>query len=395
MNYKRIHFDKLLKRIREPRKFIQVITGPRQVGKTTLVGQIMEVLDLPYHFISADEAGILFPSWLNQQWETARIKLGQSSEKELLLIIDEVQKVKNWSETIKSLWDTDTLEHINIKVILLGSSRLLVQEGLTESLAGRFELIFMEHWSYPEMRDAFGFNPEQYAWYGGYPGSATLIPEEKHWKEYIKYAIIEATISRDILMLTRIHKPALLKNLFELGCRYSGQILSFNKLLGQLQDAGNTTTLSHYLDLLDTAGMLSGLQTYSPNLIRQKSSSPKFQVHNTALLSAQDPLTFAEIRMQPDNWRRIVESCIGAHLLNHANSSDLKIFYWRFGNYEVDYILEHHGKIIALEVKSGFYHKTSGIRKFSEQYHPDKVLVTGQTGLPWQEFITMSPVELF
>ncbi len=395
MNYKRPHFDILLKRIREPRKFIQVVTGPRQVGKTTLIGQIMEVLDIPYHFISADEAGILHPSWLNQQWEAARIKLRQSSEKELLLIIDEVQKVKNWSEIIKSLWDTDTLEHTNIKVVLLGSSRLLVQEGLTESLAGRFELIFMEHWSYPEMRDAFGLTPEQYAWYGGYPGSASLIPEEKRWKEYIQYAIIEATISRDILMLTRIQKPALLKNLFELGCRYSGQILSFNKLLGQLQDAGNTTTLSHYLDLLDTAGMLSGLQTYSPNLIRQKSSSPKFQVHNTALLSAQDPLAFSQIRTLPDNWGRIVESCIGAHLLNHANSSDLKIFYWRFGNYEVDYILEHHGKIIALEVKSGFYHKTSGIKKFSEQYHPGKVLVTGQTGLPWEEFITMDPVELF
>lgn len=182
----------------------------------------------------------------------------------------------------------------------------------------------MEHWSYPEMRDAFGFNPEQYAWYGGYPGSALLISEEKRWKEYIRYAIIEATISRDILMLTRIHKPALLKNLFELGCRYSGQILSFNKLLGQLQDAGNTTTLSHYLDLLDTAGMLSGLQTYSASMIRQKSSSPKFQVHNTALLSAQDPLTLAEIRTQPDNWGKIVESCIGAHLLNHANSSEGK-----------------------------------------------------------------------
>jgi len=395
MDYKRPHFDKLLKRIREPRKFIQVITGPRQVGKTTLIGQIMEVLDFPYHFISADEAGIFHTSWLNQQWEAARIKLRQSAKKELLLIIDEVQKVKNWSEIIKSLWDTDTLEHTNIKAVLLGSSRLLVQEGLTESLAGRFELIFMEHWSYPEMRDAFGMNPEQYAWYGGYPGSASFIPEEKRWKEYIRYAIIEATISRDILMLTRIHKPALLKNLFELGCRYSGQILSFNKLLGQLQDAGNTSTLSHYLDLLDTAGMLSGLQIYSPAMIRQKSSSPKFQVHNTALLSAQDPLSFSEIRMQPGNWGRIVESCIGAHLLNHAKSSDLKIFYWRSGNHEVDYILEYHGKIIALEVKSGLYYKTTGIKKFSDQYHPYKVLVTGQTGLPWQEFITLDPVELF
>jgi len=395
MDYKRPHFKKLLKRIREPRKFIQVITGPRQVGKTTLIGQIIEVLDISYHFISADEAGMLHNSWLNQQWEAARIKLNQSIEKELLLIIDEIQKVNNWSETIKSLWDKDTLERTNIKVILLGSSRLLVQEGLTESLTGRFELIFMEHWSYPEMRDAFGFSPEQYAWYGGYPGSALLIPEEKRWKEYIKYAIIEATISRDILMLTRIHKPALLKNLFELGCTYSGQIFSFNKLLGQLHDAGNTSTLSHYLDLLDTAGMLSGLQSYSPNLIRQKSSSPKFQVHNTALLSAQDPLTFEQIRMQPDNWGRIVESCIGAHLLNHANSSDLNIFYWRYGNYEVDYVLEYHGKIIALEVKSGLPRKISGIRKFSEKYHPNKVLITGLTGVPWQEFILLDPVELF
>ncbi len=395
MDYKRPHFENLLKRIHEPRKFIQVITGPRQVGKTTLIGQILEVLDIPYHFVSADEAGIFHPLWLSQQWETARIKLNQDPEKELLLIIDEVQKVKNWSEIIKSLWDKDTLEHTNIKVILLGSSRLLVQEGLTESLAGRFELIFMGHWSYTEMRDAFGLSPEQYAWYGGYPGSVSLLSEEKRWKEYIRYAIIEATISRDILMLTRIHKPALLKNLFELGCRYSGQILSFNKLLGQLQDAGNTTTLSHYLDLLDSAGMLSGLQIYTPNPLRQKSSSPKFQVYNTALLSAQDPLTFSQIRLQPDNWGRIAESCIGAHLLNYTSSSDLNIFYWRFGNYEVDYILEYHGKTIALEVKTGLSQKTSGIKNFSDKYHPYKVLITGQTGLPWQEFIMLDPVELF
>jgi predicted AAA+ superfamily ATPase len=216
--------------------------------------------------VSADAVDVSNSFWLEQQWETSRIKLKQSGAKEFLLVVDEIQKINNWSETVKMLWDTDTKNNVSLKVVVLGSSRLLIQQGLTESLAGRFETTFMSHWSYSEMHEAFDWNENQYVWFGGYPGAATLISDEQRWKNYVKDSLIETSISKDILMLTRVDKPALMKRLFELSCHYSGQILSFNKMLGQLKDAGNTTTLSHYLSLLSTAGLVAGIEKYSNNV---------------------------------------------------------------------------------------------------------------------------------
>jgi predicted AAA+ superfamily ATPase len=312
-----------------------------------------------------------------------------------LLVIDEIQKIDNWSEGVKRLWDEDTNAGRKLKLILLGSSRLLMQQGLSESLAGRFESAYMGHWSYPEMHDAFGWSIDQYVWFGGYPGSAGLIQDENRWKNYVANALIETSISRDILMLTRVGKPALMKRLFELGCLYSGQILSFTKVQGQLQDAGNTTTLAHYLSLLDTAGLLAGLEKYAADIIRKRSSSPKFQVHNNALISAQSNELFEEVRVQPASWGRFVESAIGAHLINAAQVSGFKVYYWRHRNEEVDFVLEKRGHIIALEVKSGKEKNTKGMKAFKEQFSPDRVLLIGKTGIPWQEFLSINPVDLF
>jgi predicted AAA+ superfamily ATPase len=256
--FERPHLQVLIRRIQEERKFIQVLTGPRQVGKTTLVTQLVKKMALPYLFESADAIPSANTTWIEQIWETARLKMQQANSPAFLLVIDEIQKIDNWSEVVKRLWDEDTRKAINIKVILLGLSRLLMQRGLSESLAGRFESTYLGHWSFPEMQAAFGWSADQYAWFGGYPGSATLIEDEERWKQYISHSLIETSISKDILMLTRVDKPALLKRLFEIGCLYSGQILSYTKMQGQLQDAGNTTTLSHYLDLLNTAGLLGG-----------------------------------------------------------------------------------------------------------------------------------------
>lgn len=296
---------------------------------------------------------------------------------------------------MKLLWDADTENKTLIKVILLGSSRLLLQQGLTESLAGRFESTYMGHWSFAEMKEAFGWNAYQYVWFGGYPGSGEMITEEERWKNYIQQSLIEASISKDILMLTRVDKPALMKRLFELGCLYSGQILSYNKMLGQLQDAGNTTTLSHYLELLDTAGLLAGIEKYSPNVIRVRSSSPKFQVHNTALLSSQHSYLFNEVRSKPHEWGRVVESAIGAHLINHSLSEGFNLHYWRERNDEVDFIIEKKGKVIALEVKTTTAGSTSGMTAFQKQFSPTKILMIGKSGLAWQDFLQMNPVTLF
>lgn len=393
--YERTILKDLKERLKEPRRFIQVVMGPRQVGKTTLVLQLLKQLEINYIFETADAASAIDSLWLEQIWERAILKMNHDGVEEFLLVIDEIQKINNWSETVKSLWDNDSNNGRKLKLLLLGSSRLLVQQGLTESLAGRFESTYMGHWSYSEMHDAFNFTAEQFVWFGGYPGSASLINDEERWKNYVVNALIETSISKDILMLTRVDKPALMKRLFELGCSYSGQILSFTKVQGQLQDAGNTTTLSHYLSLLDTAGLLSGIEKYAADIIRKRSSSPKFQVHNTALISAQRNELFEEIRMQPTEWGRMVESSIGAHLINAATVAGFNIYYWRHRNVEVDFVLEKRGKIVAIEVKTNSENVTSGMKAFKEQFNPDKILLIGKKGIPWAEFLQINPNELF
>lgn len=394
--FQRSELQLLTKRIQEPRRFIQVVTGPRQVGKTTLVSQLMKKIRIPHVFESADAIPGSGGEWLSNFWEGARIKTDGQPGQDLLLVIDEIQKIDNWRETVKRLWDEDTLAGRNLKVILLGSSSLLIQQGLTESLAGRFETIYLGHWSFGEMHSAFGWTPDQFAWFGGYPGSAALIADEKRWKNYVVNALIETSISRDILMLTRVDKPALMKRLFELGCLYSGQILSYTKMQGQLQDAGNTTTLSHYLQLLNTAGLLGGVEKYAADIIRKRASSPKFQVHNSALISAQRNELFSEISSRPEEWGRIVESAIGAHLLNSSLKEGFKVYYWRDKNEEVDFVLERKGSLIALEIKSSGLRPTTGMSAFKDQFHPDKIILVGNTGaLSWKEFLKLNPAELF
>ncbi|MFN9998164.1 MAG: ATP-binding protein, partial [bacterium] len=346
------------------------------------------------YVVSADALGAYKTYWLEQQWEISRMKLKQTAGKEFLLVVDEIQKIDNWSEIIKSLWDADTRNNIPLKVVVLGSSRLLIQRGLTESLAGRFETTFMSHWSYSEMQAAFGWNEDQYVYFGGYPGAVTLVSDEQRWKQYLIESLIETSISKDILMLTRVDKPALMKRLFELACSFSGQILSYNKMLGQLKDAGNTTTLSHYLSLLSTAGLVTGIEKYSNNIIRKKSSSPKFQVYNTALISAQSNSSFKEAIETPAIWGRLVESAVGAHLLNQAVSGDFVLSYWREGNDEVDFVIEQK-KIIGIEVKSGAVQNTSGIAAFKKKFNPDKILLVGNSGLTWQAFLRMKSEDLF
>lgn len=393
--FERSYLKLVKSRIEESRKFIQVIFGPRQVGKTTMINQLLPQLAIPNMNESADAISATNSAWLVQVWESARLRLKASGAKEFLLVIDEIQKIDNWSEIVKQQWDKDTRENVNIKVILLGSSRLLIQKGLTESLAGRFEILYLGHWSYPEMQEAFGWSIEQYVYFGGYPGSATLIGDEERWKNYVKDSLIETSISKDILMLTRVDKPALLKRLFELGCLYSGQILSYTKIIGQLQDAGNTTTLANYLRLLSDSGLLGGLEKHAGDIIRKRGSSPKFQVYNNALITSQNNDTYEKAVINPKLWGRLVESSVGTHLMNHSISERYNLYYWREGNYEVDFVLEKGDKVIGLEVKSGMKAENAGIALFSDKFHPDKILLVGTGGIPYDEFLKINPKELF
>ena len=393
--YKRNILQDILLRAREPRKFIQVLAGPRQTGKTTLVKQLMEDVSLPSHYASADDQAHKGASWIEQNWETARTKAGHSKDKRLL-ILDEIQKIHNWPETVKRLWDEDTLSGMNLVLLLLGSSPLLVQKGLTESLAGRFEMMQVTHWSYQEMKDAFGWDIDRYIYYGGYPGSSILVKEHKRWADYIRDSLIETSIARDILLMTRVDKPALLKQLFELGCSYSGQIISYQKMLGQLQDAGNTTTLAHYLNLLQGAGLLAGIPKFSMKEVRQRSSSPKLQVLNTALMSAQSNRTMAEAKGEPDFWGRLAESAIGAYLMNASREGRYRVYYWNEGHCEVDFVIVKGGKIALIEVKSGKKKESvPGVEKFSKKFNVYKKLLIGRQGIPFDKFLLTDPQQWF
>lgn len=392
--HKRPIYQFLLKRLQEPRRFIQALLGPRQVGKTTLALQVSEAIKKPCHYISADLATLQNLAWLQQQWEVARMMAkGQGA----LLIIDEVQKIPHWSETIKALWDADSCMKTDLSVMILGSSPWLMQKGLTESLAGRFEVIPITHWSYGEMSETFGWSLDRYIYFGGYPGAATLADENdpSRWINYISESLIETTISRDILLMTQVNKPALLRRLFQLACAYSGQILSYSKTLGELQDAGNTTTLSHYLELLAGAGLVCGLQKYASQKVRQKGSSPKFMVFNTALMSASVGINFQAAKEDGKYWRRIAASSVGAYLLNSIRGTDINLFYWREEDKEVDFVLKKGSNLTAIEVKSGYdAMRKSGVDHFVKQFQPSRILLVGPQGIPLEQFLKTSVHEL-
>ncbi len=391
--YTRPHSTVLARRLTERRRFIQVITGARQVGKTTLVRQVVNTSGLTFRYASADEPTLRGTEWIAQQWEAARLEAKDAGRRGSLLVLDEIQKVPHWTETVKRLWDADTANGLPLKVVVLGTAPLLVQRGLTESLAGRFEIVHLPHWSYLEMRGAFGWTLDQFLFYGSYPGAASLVKEPSRWARYVKDSLIETTISRDVLLLTRVDKPALLHRLFELGCAYSGQVLSYQKMLGQLQDAGNTTTLAHYLDLLAGAGMVAGLQKFTGGEARQRASSPKLQVLNTALMGAQSGLTLTMARKDLSFWGRVVESAVGAHLANAAATGTVELFYWRDRNREVDFVVRAGRAVTAIEVKSGRRRESlPGMEAFAATFQPSRTLLVGGDGLAIEEFLSR-PVE--
>ena len=385
-SYERAQGAALAARLAEPRRFIQVLAGPRQVGKSTLAQQVAERLELPVRYAGADEPMLRGGAWIAQQWEAARLALGPAGA---VLVLDEIQKIPGWSETVKRLWDEDTRARRPLRVGLLGSAPLLITQGLTESLAGRFEVIFLPHWSYGEMRTAFGWSLEQFVFHGGYPGAAPLVGDPERWARYVLDSLIETSISRDVLLLTRVDKPALLRRLFELACRYSGQVLSYTKMLGQLQDAGNTTTLAHYLELLSGAGMVCGLQKYAGDAARSRGSSPKLQVLNTALMTAMSGVTLTEARADREFWGRLVESAVGAHLANAALCGDCRLHYWREGNHEVDFIVQAGRRLTAIEVKSGRAPVAHpGTAAFARAFKPQRCLLVGGDGIALEEFLS-------
>ena len=394
-DYRRPHYDLMLSRLNEIRKCIFVLAGPRQVGKSTVMAQIAETVDKVVFQFNADSVNEEDSDWIRRSWESVRSRMEIQHLQEAVLVIDEIQKIRRWSEYVKREWDADTLNHVNLKVVLLGSSRLLLRKGLTESLAGRFELIRMGHWTYPEMKAAFGLSLQQWIYFGGYPGSVDYINDFKRWKKYVKDSLVAPAIEKDILMTSNVYKPSLMGQLFEVGCSYSGELLSLTKMLGQLQDAGNVTTLSSYLEILKQANLLCGLQKFANDEARKRQSVPKFSVFNNALLTAYRGKGFEKDYIDPMTWGRWVESAVGTYLLDFAEDNDCHLYYWRERNDEVDYILESQGDVVAIEVKSGRRGMNSGIPVFQDKFHPLRSIVVGTDGIPLEEFFCLDLSKLF
>lgn len=392
-NFERPLAQRLRSRLAGPRSFIQLLVGPRQVGKTTLVHQVLATFRGRSHFASADLPGLTDSSWVEQQWEVGRVLT--ASGEPCVLVLDEVQKVPGWSETVKRLWDEDSAAKRVLRVVLLGSSPLLLQSGSSESLAGRFEMLRVTHWTFAEMRAAFGLSLEQWLFYGGYPGAIMVAEDEERWRRYILDALIETTISRDIQLMTRIDKPALLRRLFALACEYSGQILSYQKMIGQLQDVGNTTTLAHYLEVLGAAGLVMGLPKHSRERVRQRAASPKLLALNTALVTSMSFRAASDFRSDPELRGRLVETAVGAHLVNGLLGTNAQVGYWREGDREVDYVIERGDRRLAIEVKSGRPRAAPpGLAAFESAFGPCRKLLVGSGGLDLETFFLTDPVTL-
>jgi uncharacterized protein len=383
----------IINRLLEPRRFIQVIVGPRQVGKTTSIRQVLKAVRLPSHYVTADTATLESAAWLDEQWARAR-QMSAGSIAPVVLAVDEVQKISNWASWVKRLWDEDSHAGRDVRVLLTGSSPLLMQQGLAESLAGRFETLPMTHWTWPECRDAFGWDLDTFVFFGGYPGAAPLVGDFDRWRAYILDSVIETTVSRDILLMTRIDKPALLRRLFHLACEYAGRELTFEKMLGHLHEAGNTTTIAHYLDLLDSAGLVGGLQKYAGDAARRRRSTPKLVAHNTALVNAVKGRSFAETRADPVAWGRSVEAAVGAHLLAQARRERGALYYWRTKvrgfDAEVDYVTVRGPHVTAIEVKSGAsVGSLEGLAAFRSAFGSSiTTQVVGTGGSPVVEFLS-------
>lgn len=395
--YQRRHLNILKSRMAEPRRRMQIVMGPRQVGKSTLVGQFTEGISVPFDFFAADGVNRFDSSWIPNKWQQVRMRMDIHSEQEHILIIDEVQKIRGWSEQVKKEWDEDSRSHRNLKVILLGSSRLLLQKGLEESLEGRFETIKMGYWDWQEMHEAFGFSMDEYVYFGGFPGLAPDIQDEDRWRNLMEDSIISPILTRDILEIEEIRNPALLRQVFELAGIESAKELSLTKMQGTM-NSGTVPTIKNYLDILNKSMIVQPLQNYSPSRVKEKQSVPKMQVFNNAFRNRFGTFSFDEARVDPAEWGRLVESAVGAHLANRAMTDDYELFYWRNERrQECDYVLRKGQALVAIEVKSGSVDKTVGFEKFKEQF-ADKVtaaFIVGPQALPLEDFFIMDLKSLF
>ena len=387
ISYERTVVHEVLDSLKTNRNLLHILVGPRQVGKTTAAIQISKKWPGQVFRESADQPLPPGPEWIRTHWDRAAAKRNEKT----LLILDEVQKVLGWSEVVKSLWDSEQTESNPIKVLLLGSSSLLMQQGLSESLSGRFLLFRCSHWDYREMNTAFQIEFKRWIFFGGYPGSVPMMDNQELWAGYIRDSLIETVISRDVLQLQTVAKPSLLRHLFYFAASAPAQVVSYNKMLGQLVDAGNTTTLAHYLHLLGSAYLLRGLEKFRGGTVKKRGSSPKLVLLNNALVTGSAGYRFDEALENHIWWGRLVENAVGAYIFTSLQGLPWELMYWREGNAEVDYVVQTPRKLLAIEVKSKRPRGFSGLKSFCERWKNAVPVVIGPGGIPLEEFFTSDP----
>lgn len=359
----------LQENLARPTHVLQILVGPRQVGKTTAIHQFLERWPDQKVYATADQLSPPNAQWLAQTWRQARALTGNKP----LLVVDEIQKVPLWSEAVKMLHDEDVRQHRPLRVILLGSSALLLQRGMQESLAGRFQLLQCPHWSYLECHEAFGWNLDQFLFYGGYPGAVPFIDDFTVWKDYVQNSLLETVIGRDIPAVQRIDHPALFRQTLALACQHPAEILSLQKMMGQLRDRGSLNTIANYLELIGGAFLVESVRKFSPRAVRVRASSPKLIARNNALITALRGVSINETRQDRAFYGRLVENAVGAALLNDGES----VFYWSDRDKEVDFIVQRGTDILAVEVTIGNGHPVPGLRTFQSRYPEAKSVRIG------------------
>jgi len=418
--YLRIHVNRLIEYISSGSDMrIIAVVGPRQVGKTTIALQARQrLIELGFtcQYISFDDPSLSKTDWprdidisditqieslanprsLVDIWETSR-KASLESPRGHVLFLDEVQLIPLWSNYVKGLWDRDRLDGHPLHIVILGSAVWQMLVGRNESLTGRFRELSVKHWSLYEMAKVFGLTVDQFMFYGGYPASWPGESEKSrfdYWREYITKTIVGSVTGRDILLLNQIRKPALMRQLMNIAPSYSGQIMAYNKFLGLLQEKGNATTVKHYLNLLSDAGLITTLFRYTPTPYLGMTSPPKFNVLNTALMTAPSGYSFQEAQKDRSFWGRVVESAMGAHLCNNRNTAT-RVHYWRdkSNEHEVDFVISRGPHLVGVEVKSGKKQTHRGLDAFKDRFPHAKTIIVGASGVSFNEFLSLTADE--
>lgn len=343
--------ERLTERLDEPAPGrVQILTGPRQVGKTHILLDSAARWRESALYLAADAPESSLPGWWELQWQRTLQMAGRGKS---VLFVDEAHYLPQWSPVIKSAIDEVYRKKLPLHIVITGSATLPLGSGAREAMTGRFERIELRQWNPRDLAEAFSLDRDEaiecFIRFGSFPGGMSLISDIPRWKAYIRDSIIDPAVGRDILMREQVRKPALLRQIFAVCTGHPSEILSLAKIAGALSDAGTLETIAHYLGLLEEAYLIASVRKYSAREVRRRSSPPKIVPLSNALTAASrsgDPPLPAR---DPAPWGRWVENACIAFAIGCGQ----KVHYWREEPLEVDFVLIGSWGKWAIEIKTG------------------------------------------